>query len=481
MAKFLPNACVPLFFSAALIVFYYFAPHIFLFPDSGWHIAAGELISQKGSAVLPNSWAHTSPNEPWINIAWLHDYVLFYLADTFGLEAMFYYTITLSSLTLTITFMHCLQRGVRLETALIVCFLIGFAMLYVMSIRPQVVGYFFVSVFFFLLFMYESGKIHTRYLTIILSVIMLLWVNMHGSFMAGFIVLGCYFLQYMREENYTKAKLYFFIGTCCFIMTFINPYSWQVYALIKETLSHPITAQISEWQPIQFFVQDGISMHLLVFILAGLLATNHKGLSFGEKLLMFIWFIMAIKSVRNYAIFTLLSAPFFAVALNGIKKDPKEEVLKLAENIDFRKRAIPYSLVLVTIGLLVAHMMFPRQDVLGAENNNQPEVKFIVEHYPDMPIFNFYNYGGALIYFSNGKLAPFIDGRIYTAYSDDIIDDYLSVYGSEDGWQEIFTKYGIRLVMLPKSDDVAKKLVHHEEWKNVWEREGSRVSIFVKK
>ncbi len=387
MTKWPPNALVLFFFPVAFVCFYYFSVPIFFFPDAGWHVAAGALLQEISVFDLTNYWSHTAPDHPWLNISWLHNWLLDALQHNLGLESLLFYIALLSAGALTVTFMHCLDRGVRLETAAVICFLVGFAMLYNLSIRPQMIGFLFTSLVFFLVYKYELKKITFSALCIIFIPLFALWANMHASFIAGFTILGAYFLQYVRSKDYDSAKRYVMLGLLCAFATLCNPYTWEIYLLVYNTFKHPVTAQISEWQPIRFFTQDGITMHLIVFILVAITAAPSKKASFGEKLMMIAWFIMAIKSARNYMVFALLSAPVFALMMDGLKKDPKELLLKLGDKTEYKRRAVTFTIALmIAVGISITWLL-PRTDITEGKSNLDREVKFIAERYSNKKFF----------------------------------------------------------------------------------------------
>ena len=41
--------------------------------DIGWHLAAGDLILEKGVIPQTDPWSHTADGHPWLNVAWLWD------------------------------------------------------------------------------------------------------------------------------------------------------------------------------------------------------------------------------------------------------------------------------------------------------------------------------------------------------------------------------------------------------------------------
>jgi hypothetical protein len=77
---------------------------------------------------------------------------------------------------------------------------------------------------------------------------MVLWANLHGGFLLGFLIIGVFCGVALLRRNWADFKIYGFAGIGCFIAIFINPLGWHIYNGLVATLGHFVQAYITEWQ-----------------------------------------------------------------------------------------------------------------------------------------------------------------------------------------------------------------------------------------
>ena len=76
---------------------------------------------------------------------------------------------------------------------------------------------------------------------------MVLWVNLHGGFLLGFLIVGVFCGAALLRRDWVNFKIYSFAGVGCFIAIFINPLGWHIYDGVAATLGHFVQADITEW------------------------------------------------------------------------------------------------------------------------------------------------------------------------------------------------------------------------------------------
>ena len=78
---------------------------------------------------------------------------------------------------------------------------------------------------------------------------MVLWVNLHGGFLLGLIIIGIFGGVALLRRDWINFKIYSLAGVGCFIATFINPLGWHIYEGLATVLGHFSQTYITEWWP----------------------------------------------------------------------------------------------------------------------------------------------------------------------------------------------------------------------------------------
>src|ERR1700709_2781228 len=61
--------------------------------DLGWHLAAGDLIRDRGNIPLQDPWSFTSGGRQWYNLSWLWDVIASVLFQYAGFGGLLLFTV----------------------------------------------------------------------------------------------------------------------------------------------------------------------------------------------------------------------------------------------------------------------------------------------------------------------------------------------------------------------------------------------------
>jgi hypothetical protein len=84
----------------------------------------------------------------------------------------------------------------------------------------------------------------------------------------------------------------------------------------------------------------------------------------------------------------------------------------------------------------------------------------MLTHRPHRELFNFYSFGGWLVWKAYPDYPVFIDGRT-EVYGDAIFDEYLRTEYLTDQWQEPFDRYKVKTIMISSGDRLTLLLADH--------------------
>lgn len=462
-------------YSLNWLVFILISTFLFLTParllidgDAGWHIMAGHYIIQNGAVPANNIFSFSNPEQKWENIAWLWDVVIAAFDSIGGLYAVAAFSIILASATLAAVCWLSQKRGAGIIASTI-AILLGLTSFSPMILaRPQLASYAFVVVYLVLLFAYSENPEAQRRKLLWLPLIMLFWVNMHGGFITGFTIIGAYMLRPFLQKNWREFFPLLLAAIASVAIVFINPQGLGIIDAVINTIGGRLTNYIHEWETptdINYII------YLVAFTLVFFATFKHH--SIADKFLCALWLFMGCSAARNMPIFMLVSTPVMASGIHYlIMQKPKFRAREKDFNNDLSLSKVSYVTAAAMVLLPLLLMTFKPTGFAPEKNENyaEEEVGYILATMPEARVFNHYDYGGYMIYQSEGKLKTFIDGRADTAFSDEVIDDYVKFHIAQPGWEALLDKYQIDIALMPRKLGIQLNYFK-THWRMVYEGE----------
>jgi hypothetical protein len=114
---------------------------------------------------------------------------------------------------------------------------------------------------------------------------------------------------------------------------------------------------------------------------------------------------------------------------------------------------------------------------------SEQDARYLQTHFSHARLLNHWNFGGSLIFQTQGTVPVFVDGRGATVYPDALLHDYFKLTDqlevNETAWDTVLEKYQIDAVLWVKGhEELRRFLVAKRGWKEQYA--GSDVSIYVK-
>src|SRR5579862_1175679 len=95
-------ACVYYLANASLLLGHY---------DLGWHLAAGDLIRERGSVPFQDPWAFTLADRQWYNLSWLWDVAASFVFQYAGFSGLTLLVVACSAIIVGYLTSACLGSG----------------------------------------------------------------------------------------------------------------------------------------------------------------------------------------------------------------------------------------------------------------------------------------------------------------------------------------------------------------------------------
>jgi hypothetical protein len=469
----------------ALLAVFVMAVQPSLDTDSWWHLRSGAWILENGQILKSDPFSLTRQGQTWVYPGWLSQIILYSVYNLLGFAGSNLFT-ALMVLT-AFGILWATLEGKELLRAFILLLAAATSALY-WSARPQIFTLVLASACLFLL---ESAKKGKRKRLWILPVLIALWVNIHGGFIVGYLLIGIYFLsevidviismvlnQKKNHEEWQNRKEFLSVlsaaGIASILAGMINPHGPSILLYPFQTISiGTLQDYIAEWQSPNFHNPEVQPFILLLFLTFLAIGISTKRRSTRELLLIVIFGFMSLIAVRNVSLFALVAAPAACRHLDaGLK--PLFERVKSKKEVP-EKLAMVINLILAILvsfaGLIRVGTQLDDKVNLDQINQQIPleAFEFIEEEKPTGALFNSYNWGGYVIWALYPDYLSFVDGRT-DLFSDEILEEYLNAWLAKPGWQTFLEEWGIQWALLEIDSPLSRAMIY-DGWKVLYQND----------
>jgi hypothetical protein len=457
--------------------------------DTWWHLRSGQYIIENFRVPTVDPFSHTKAGQLWIDHGWLAQIFWYGLYVGGGWAAMALVLAGLVTLAFWVVWRQ-IEANVFVGAFSMVLGAIVSSVIW--AARPQMISFVLAAGVAYLL---HRFKRHNGRLLPWLPLITLLWVNVHGGFAIGFMLMLAYLvgeavnnitghqedpvLAWLRLRHLLVA-----IGLSLAVVV-INPYTWRMWLYPFQTVGiSALRDFIQEWQSPNFHLAYVQPFALMLLLVLAALARTGRRADWTDLALVAMWTAWALFAARNIAIFGLVVTPILARYADlawtrqwetwGYQRIPFSTQIDPASheprfpsqraNTIFIVNWVLLALIVAAALVKIAIPLTPKAN-LTAEQESLPyhAVEFLKREGLPGPIFNSYNWGGYLIF----KLWPdypvYIDGRT-DLYDDAFIRRYLNVVTAGDNWQQTLDEDGINLVLIESESTLAKFLRQDPAW-----------------
>ncbi len=459
--------------------------------DTWWHLRSGEYILANRAVPLTDPFSLTRYGQPWIDHSWGSQLVMVGFYRLFGGAGqpgdsgnvgLAVYTALLATVGMAFVYLMC-DGNVYLRALVVILGTATAAVFW--SPRPQMMSFCLSAAVLYLLHLYKRRHVDRLWL---IPVVMVFWVNLHGGFAIGFIlllgtiageILGRLFDRQSEDVlSWRQIRKLVVITLIAAAVLVINPNTVQMWGYPFRTVGIGVLQQyIQEWRSPDF---HGRETWPFVFLLLGTLAAvglSKRRIDWTDLALTTGTAFLSLYAGRNISTFAIVAAPVFARHLNAILE---ERGLRLA-----RSRvphgfmlALNWMILLIVVlaaGLKIAVALNPKF-VAEAQTNGLPvrAANYLNTAKPAGPLFNSYNWGGYLM-FAAPAYPVFVDGRT-DLYNDALLTQWLEVAMLGEHWQQTFDEWKIKLVVIEHDSALARLLRQQPAWKEVYQ--DKQASIF---
>lgn len=459
----------------------------------GWHIRTGQQIVATHAIPRVDSFSSTMVGKPWFAWEWLYDLVVGQLEATLGLNGVVWLTAVVIAAVFGWMFRLLIARGTNLVVALgLVLLAVSGSMIHFLA-RPHVVSWLFALAWFWILDSSERedfdlrGGSRGRWLWA-LPLLMLVWVNVHGGFLVGFVLLGIYLLgaawnwfrarQNRIEEVFQqiasrkRVRALAWVSILSAAASLVNPYGWKLHLHVYRYLSDRfLMDHIEEFQSPNFHGIAQKCFLVLLLITFTVLAVRGRELRVSQGLTVLFVVYAGLYASRSIPVSSILLVMVVGplVPASGMARGFSSKM----SAIELRLKGHLWPVLATVVALAIAANGGRMGSSVLMDAHFDPRrmpveaVNFLEKQQVQGPVLSPDFWGGYLIYRLYPRSRVVVDDR-HDLYGEEFFKSYLKMIHVEPGWEEFMRLHEASCVLLPRQSALADRLAVTVGWKEIY-------------
>lgn len=496
-------------------------------PDLWWHLKTGEYLLEHKGFFDQDPFNYTSPNVlnasqiEGLRNQWLGQVLYAAAYKQFGLIGVLTFRNILIVMPMMILLVWLFRRGLNPWLSLVIvslpAMMLSFQLFYAFE-RPQGISFNLILVMILLL---ERVRDKSRgpapkrmdYSYWALPAVMAVWANAHAGFIVGVFVIVSYlgaeamtllFMRYVKKKRYELRPAFFYVCIGAIIATGANPnmfsvlnsYGLGLTSMFLKDVTRTATGGASwvaevvlEYKPLYYFY-SALSYDWLIFywVYAALVYAVlflkfwvRRSVDLAELFAVTLVFVFANMYARGLMFSLTVLPAYLAKCVIDIKDAAKGRM-------DLNLKVVVASTAAIFIGFCTYTFdRSPSMFTPGMTNEIITPwyptrlVEFVKREQIAPPIYNYYTWGGFLMWSLYPDYKVFIDGRALDNRSSQTADAILKAF---PGWESNIDAYNINAIFIPvvfrESGHIiplAPTLINNEKWELVFLMNNSAVFV----
>lgn len=433
-------------------------------PDLWGHVQYGRDWLTQGFHTT-NTYSYTAQGYRWVNHENLSELVLAIGMDTLGPVGMLIGKCLAGMLVIGLIMWRAKRARLGLITICVTSLLVSINLTYFWPMRPQLLSWVCYTLLLALLSWcfqgwegqswlkwlepngrgpessgpeYSSSRM--RYLWLA-PVILFVWANSHGGFVAGY----CIYVAYLGlrgieafschgRESFGLLRRFAMMIVAGGLATLINPYGPGLHLWMIGSLGTP-RPEILEWRTPDMFTTLMLPLWLIMFSWFAVLLLTRRSRDITHLVIMTLTLWQTMSHVRHIPFFAIPFGFWMAIHVESvlrrfnIVRDESSEQLQSANNMG-RRMQWTFATVFALAFTLLGFRLYVRLSEMPVERKDYPVAAF--QYIADQELhgrmvvtFNWAQYAiaafGPRDHTDDGMLISF-DGRFRTCYPQEVID-----------------------------------------------------------
>jgi hypothetical protein len=454
--------------------------------DPSLHWAIGDWMIRERAVIRVEQFSHTRFGAPLISKEWLSEVAMGAAGHFMGWAGIVWLAAALIATCLWMLYRWLIADGHDPLVSGALVFLAAMSCSMHWLARPHLATHLLAVVFARLLGDFGRGRVSAGRLWAALPALMIVWVNLHGAFFTGLVLVGIHLAGALlvsagagqadcARARGRAASLAALFGACL-LATLVNPNGWRLHAHVVEFLREPgLIGRMDEFASPNFH-SGGLGGFLLQLALLGwLLVWARQRLAPTEIVTLAVWGYFALHSVRNVPIFSLLATPILARGLTAWLSGQAtwvglaDRAQRIEQHCDGRVWMAVALACMVALarpaaaggGWLHTDVLDTRLPVAAVAFARTEPGRLRGE------MFNLFIWGGYLVR-ALPERRVFADSRS-DFYGADLMRDYIEVNEARPGWVQVLERHGVGWTLLSPNHPLNALLELHPLWERVYE------------
>ena len=445
--------------------------------DFWWHLKTGEYILQTHSIPKTDFFSFTNYGRPWVAHEWLSEAFFYAIYSRLGLNTL----IIIFAIFTAAAFWLAFKRSDSHPLIGGFATLLGvWSILPTIGVRPRVFTLLLGSVYLALLSRHVQRNGRALWWLVPL---MALWVNLHGGFLLGIVLIGLTIVGIFLDawtngeslkSAWPRTKTLQWVLAGSLLAACLNPHGIWIYKFPFEIFLSPMQQQlVIDWLSPNFHRPEALPLLVLICLTIGALGLSPTRARPSELLLLLSTLYMTLKSQRHMAILALVAVPLMANYLqNWITAQSNGKMFNpvSSTNSKFVPKTGVYSLIFLLPLIVFAFRL--RSTVLSTPSQLSIDapvnaVEYLQRNNVIGKTFTDPNIWGGYLIWKMPSNPVYIDGRI-DMYGDEFVKEYLNIVLGHSDWREPFDRYGVQIVIAAPNSVMVRGMKTASDWQEVY-------------
>ena len=443
-------------------------PHVTGY-DVWWHLRTGALLLG-GEFPRVDPFSYTAVGAPWVLHEWLAQAVMAWLHARGGELGLALMRAGAAAATVGVVYTAAVRRGADVALAAVLAGIVVSLTLHAWVVRPLVFTTLLLAVT--LLLVDELRLRRRRWPAFALPLVAALWVNLHGGFVVGPVVLAAVVLvDALRHATRPSRRIAGERTTLLWMAssagaslaaTLANPHGWRAWGYPLSYLGEDKARHqtfIAEWLPPTWADSAGFYVYAAAGVV--LLISGRRRSWPVDATLMALLLAMALSSRRHVALFVVATAPAVAAAaqalMTRLARALAGRVPGIVQAVAVRSNrlreieAAPAvrSVAVLAVGVIAALLLmgtFAGRPLRSGDGFPSTTLEALRGAPPEDRVIAQYRWGGYLLWQLPDR-PVFIDGRL-DVYPADVHEQYLDVVQLRPGWEDVIQRHDVRWILV---------------------------------
>jgi len=435
--------------------------------DIWFHLRNAQELLTRHAFLRTDLYTFTTAGSPLVNFEWLSELPYYFAFQAWGLRGLLGVELVALWLIFAGVYYLALRRGANFgDAALLTMFGVAIGSY---DFAPRMLHFGWLC-FIVMLLVLERFQRTGKGLWV-LPLLFAVWINLHGSWVFGLVVMGIYIASGLVEgqwgvvwaERWSPSQLrkLLLAFTASVAALFANPYGYKAVLypfdlLFRQKIN---LDNMGEWRSVDFHSGWGKLAMIMILGMLGAAWFSRKPWKLRDILLA----VFAVWAALNHLRFLLFAAIILVPILA-----PRLRLLLAPYDAKKDKPWLNLAITAVIVAIIISS--FPSAAGLQDHIDSlfpRDAVRFMQQRQISGRLFNWYDYGGYIEFYAP-SIKTFTDGRTDIFVYNGILSDYIKINAIEQP-VELLDKYKIDYVLFPVNHRVGYVLDHSPEWRTIYE------------